>query len=475
MGVKTYYRIEFETLSALSIGATDSDVTDHDVVLDSRGLPLIPGTSLAGAYRDFFYDRREPDDRVAESECNRVFGNLETDGSPLRVYDATFEGGNDIVSIRDNVSLKDKVAVPGLKFDRQIVERGARFVTYLEILRAPTGDDTVGCTQEDVGRIVAGLDSGTITLGAKTTRGLGRVRVTDCRMREFTLPEDKGSWLRFDMFGDVDEHWSVNENSVEVLVFTDAQGNKSSRLAQQANDDLVIRLTLELRGGISVREYTTEVEQADFAQLVVHTNPESDNPVPLIPGTSWAGAIRSRYEQLANLLQVPLSTTNALFGYVGKTNEGDTRTQRSRISFSESLIEGGEWITYTRNAIDRITGGTIPHALFTERSYFGGTTELMISIDRPGDFEAQSLEPLLATLADLHNGFLAVGGLTAVGRGLFRINGAQSSLTLPGKSLEASRDVSAQFFEGLLVEGSDGLVQPDIRKLSMMLMGGEVA
>ncbi|MBR3314562.1 MAG: hypothetical protein IKG18_10530 [Atopobiaceae bacterium] len=475
MSVKTYYRIEFETLSALSIGATDSDVTDHDMVLDSRGLPLIPGTSLAGAYRDLFYDRNTSDNTLAESECIRIFGDLETGDSALRVYDATFEGGNDTVTIRDNVSLKDKVAVPGLKFDRQIVERGACFVAYLEIPHTPTDDDSTGCTQEDVERIVTGLDDGTITLGAKTTRGLGRVRVMDCRMRNFALPQEKDAWLAFDMFGSVAEHWNPNTGEVDVLISTDEQGNKSTKLLSQPKDSLILKLALTLRGGVSVREYTTEVEKADFSQLVVHTNAEADNPTPVIPGTSWAGAIRTRYAQLAKLLQLPDDATTSLFGFVGKVSDGKTTTQRSRISFSESVIEGGEWITYTRNAVDRITGGTIPKALFTERSYYGGTTELVISIDRPSDLNVRILEPLLATLADLHNGFLAVGGLTAVGRGLFHIDRTQSSVALPGKPIEESRATSTRFFEELLAEGSGGLVQPDIRKLSTMLMGGEVA
>ena len=477
---KTYYRIEFELLSALSIGATDSDVTDHDMVLDSRGLPLIPGTSLAGAYRNLFFDGEATDEKAAERDCRRIFGDLDVGNSPLRVYDATYESGNGTISIRDSVSLENKVAKPGLKFDRQIVERGTRFVTYLEILReAQSEHDEIGCTRQDVERIVAAMEDGTITLGAKTTRGLGRVSVIDCRTRSFSLPDDKDAWLHFDMFGNPDEQWHESLAGVNTLVATDAQSHKTSSLPSRPNDKLVITLALTLRGGISVREYTTEVDEADFSQLIVHTSDNVDDPTPIIPGTSWAGAIRTRYEQLAKSLQTPANITKELFGYVGKDSENKTLTQRSRITFSESIVEGGEWISYTRNAIDRITGGTIPRALFTERSYYGGTTELVITIDRPGELCNRLgkgiYAPLLATLADLHNGFLAVGGLTAVGRGLFHIDGTRSSLMLPGVSNEESQALSKRFFDGLLAEETDGLVQPDLQMLSTIITGGEVA
>ena len=109
MKEKVYYRIQLELRSPLSVGASDSVHTDVDVVLDSRGLPLIPATSLAGVYRSAF-----DEDRAVE-----IFGELLGDGNPghaesaVRVFDGTWVGGNGTVSVRDSVALRDRVAIDG--------------------------------------------------------------------------------------------------------------------------------------------------------------------------------------------------------------------------------------------------------------------------------------------------------------------------------------------------------------------------
>ena len=64
MKEKVYYRIELELQSPMSIGASDSVLTDVDVVLDGRGKPLIPATSLAGVYRSAF----------SEKDAVKIFG-----------------------------------------------------------------------------------------------------------------------------------------------------------------------------------------------------------------------------------------------------------------------------------------------------------------------------------------------------------------------------------------------------------------
>ena len=57
-------------------------------------------------------------------------------------------------------------------------------------------------------------------------------------------------------------------------------------------------------------------------------------------------------------------------------------------------------------------------------TYYNGTTTLEISIKAP---KADEKKILCAVLADLHYGFLAVGGLTSIGRGLFEITKANEN------------------------------------------------
>ena len=93
---------------------------------------------------------------------------------------------------------------------------------------------------------------------------------------------------------------------------------------------------------------------------------------------------------------------------------------RSKITFSESQIKGGAFKELTRTAIDRFTGGAADGALYTEETYYGGESDLKIMI-KSKEIDEDFKNVLSAAIADLHGGYLAVGGLTAVGRGLFKV------------------------------------------------------
>ena len=151
---------------------------------------------------------------------------------------------------------------------------------------------------------------------------------------------------------------------------------------------------------------------------------KEDEDIPVVPGTSWAGAFRHRIEELAGGSGKAL--TDEWFGKVETGGNGNKT--RSRITFSESQISGGAFKEITRNAIDRFTGGAADGALYTEKTYYGGDTELKIVI-KSDSIDENFGNALAAAIADLHGGYLAVGGLTAVGRGLFKVtavNGANN-------------------------------------------------
>ena len=162
--------------------------------------------------------------------------------------------------------------------------------------------------------------------------------------------------------------------------------------------------------GLSIRAYSTDVgyngeSLPDFKQMTMR------NGTPVIPGTSWAGAIRDRFKQLSDD-----KLTDGLFGFVcEKSNE----TKPSRILFSESQITGASFKEMTRNSIDRFSGATKDTALYTERTCYGGRAQLTIMVR--GALSDEERIVLSAVLLDLHNGYLSIGGLTSVGRGLFSI------------------------------------------------------
>lgn len=375
---RIYYRYVFKLCSPLSLGSGLNDNTDSDVLLDSRGVPFIPATSIAGVIRHSIAD---------QSATDRLFGSIDGEGADTQVvtYDAVCSG-NFTVTVRDSVKLKNKVAEDTGKFDFEAVETDAEFVGFIEII-----DDKISDADEIILDALGKIDLGLLRFGHKITRGYGAVKMTRCLRLIFT---DIDKWLDFDMFDD--GCW-----------------NGAEKIELNAKSDTArIILKLKQRGGLSIRSYTTKVLDGeevapDYEQLSLKRG------IPVIPGTSWAGAFRERFCEFTNE-----EVCNDLFGYIEKDKKNAVN-RKSWISFGESRIENTKSKLITRNSIDRYTGGTNDGALYTERTVYNGETELEITLsERPAD---NAVAALMAVIADLDNGFLAVGGLAAVGRGLFSV------------------------------------------------------
>jgi len=376
---RIYYKLNIKLVSPLSIGSGEDRYTDHDVIVDSCGKPFIPGTAIAGVLRSnienadiiFGYIKTEKEDSRDEYD------------SKIAVYDARMQSKKFFITNRDCVKLKDKVSVPGAKFDLQAVEPGAEFIGYIELF-----DDKYA---EIIESALSEMNAGNIRLGTKTTRGYGQVKLSVYKKEIRTANE----WIDFDMF----------DNATFAEEFILPEPNRRKQL----------RLSLKSKGGISVREYSTDVGMPDYQTMGLKSvKDKNKNEVPVIPGTSWAGAFRSRFEEFAGEEQ-----TKTLFGNVGSECGNTEDVIKSKIYFNETQFENGIYKEYTRNSIDRFSGATKDGALYTERTYYYGETELVITY--PNDLSAESKLALCACIADLHNGFLAVGGLTSVGRGVFEI------------------------------------------------------
>lgn len=371
---RVYYQLRIRLAAPLSVGSGESESTDHDVFVDGNGNPVIPATSIAGVLRAF----------VGGDTAVELFGEIakkegdKTIPSKIRVYDARCtKGDKDYITNRDFVKLKEKVAVKGAKFDCQVVETGAEFVSYCELL---------DCTYENVLEAAfAALNNGEIGLGAKTTRGFGRVNLS-VKKRVF---KDVDNWLDFKMFNE--SEWA----SQQPLILKDT-----------ISDKVVMHVGLRSLGGLSIREYSTDIDMPDYKTLSLKTQSEF---TPVIPGSSWAGAFRDKCSQIL--------TNEEITDYFGEVNETTAKAVKSQVCFSESILSGGTPKDVTRNSIDRFSGATKSGALYTERTYYYGETSLTITFP----YNERLISAIGVCLADLHHGFLTVGGLSSIGRGLFRI------------------------------------------------------
>lgn len=416
---KKYYKMKFTLASPLAIGDGSNYTTDRDVVRDSKGVPYIPASAIAGVSRSMFLKNKNLIDLYfGKVDINTDRNNssaVEAKESRLIFYDANIPEKADYnITVRDSVALDEcKTAMDGAKFDMEVLEPGIEFTTYIEQNIYSDSDENIAY------EIVCKWLHNKVHLGGKTMRGYGEVKDVSVLEKNFSLDEDEkvSEWLLFDMY---------DENA-----WKDAEEIDSET---ETYDDGIVKVILQLKqnSGISIRRYTTKISEdenvslPDSEQLFVRIN---GNEIPVIPGTSWAGAFSHRMKEL-----VPECVENNFFGNVSKN-----RRIRSKIMFGETQLFNAIPKVMTRNAIDRFSGGTANQALFTEQTYYDGEGELKIEIKKDEDSQTKKYrlnkevaKALAATITDLHNGFLAVGGLTAIGRGLFKVTGVQ----IDGKNID---------------------------------------
>jgi CRISPR/Cas system CSM-associated protein Csm3 (group 7 of RAMP superfamily) len=189
------HRFRVDVFSQLCIGTgMPSLEADQTVVRDSEGRPMIPATTLKGAARDLVRVHAGlPADIFAAAfgTAGRAAAGSggqagPSDGSPSAVIitDARCRRASiPTVSIVRTVALNDdRVAVPGALASFEVVEpwvegAGASFTTACfegTVRPSPLVDVDEG--ERAVGTVLAGL-SAIASLGSRTSRGWGRVRV----------------------------------------------------------------------------------------------------------------------------------------------------------------------------------------------------------------------------------------------------------------------------------------------------------
>lgn len=434
---KHYLKITFQLDSPLCIGSGRNDITDQDILRDARGIPYIPGSAVAGVLREACQGIM--DDKVwkyyfgysSTNTGNKVKSDDDIIESQIIFYDATLVGDNKDkegnpkyrISQRDGVALNEyKSAKKQAKFDREILEGDCKFQTFIEISEEQSDVNEKVKADEVLTNIAKIWKETDIRFGAKTTRGYGKICNVEIigKNFDFTLKDEISSWIDFDIF---------EENSWEnAILYNDMLNTLMKDNIWTLKDNNRLSLKLRLEGGLSIRRYSTECsEEESSPDQEQMTTLSSGDEVAVIPGTTWAGAIGHRMEELIDCSKVKEVERGKgdiqKYYYFGTVNS--KVKEKSLIYFSESKLTGGQFKKMSRNAINRFLGSTAEGALFTEKIYIGGETTLDISFGDPYNtavvYSDDFINALAATLTDLHEGYLAVGGATSVGRGIFSI------------------------------------------------------
>ena len=236
---------------------------------------------------------------LTKEDIRNTNGRVRLTESEVVTYDACMIDPASLyrVTKRDMVALDEyKTAIDGAKFDFQILEPGVRFVTYIE--------QNIDCEKKKyvLREIIDAWMKAKIQIGSKTGRGYGHTKGISYKTAWFDLgqEEDLQKWLDFNMYDEGDKNWSDTDKPVCLSNLTPSNDEyqkisvhyEMHKISLKAEEQCNIVLKLQQQGGISIRQYSTEVGEADYQQLTISDG--SKEGMPVIPGTSWAGAFRAQ-------------------------------------------------------------------------------------------------------------------------------------------------------------------------------------
>lgn len=469
-------RCVIECISPLSIGSGGSDdwddamlVTDHD------GVPVIPGSSLAGALRAAYQSTYGCD------ETDAVFGHIKgkhnvqhqsslveigfgwlagqsgsprPPGSTEPLRDPLLVNAQQTYK-RNHVRLSDLGVVDGTGLhDANYLPLGHRFHFELRL----RGDDE-SLTKTRAHRLISLLNSPAVTLGSGWGVGQGQFKLMSVHERLFDLSKQQ----ELSEFGQHPADISQQSEVLTLLPPDKLSGDLKSTPA-------VISWTLKSKfagawlvaGGdpidTDIRHFHSgESPSKRVAQIIPWREGRvvwgeqkgryEEFPKALIPGSSIRGALRHRVayhlnriykvfadkqlcetegaltppEYRAKLAQIAQNSGQPdpplweLFGGL----ETDTNTGKAG-----RLVVEDVWPRNTKHGfqdhvtIDRLSGGAYRGHLFDESIMWGGEVEIKLHIEDPQQQVPPKVRLALGrALDDLAKGHLALGGGTGRGHG----------------------------------------------------------
>lgn len=424
-----------QTPTHLGNGDTDG-IVDMPLLLDeATGKALLPGTSLAGALRNYLQERRHGfGQRQRDAAIEALFGGDKGDdrGSQSSLIADDALGERPRIELRDGVRIDpvtrtakvdfENGKARGYKYDLQLLEAGTRFPLRMELL--------VSGNEQELKRTLAlaldGLANGEIAIGLRKRRGFGECRVTNWRVRRYILkqPADLLGWLTEDH-----ADWGYASGS------SDQVGNDIAELLGVPLDDsdkrqlCKIHAEFILDGSLLIRAGFGEQDRGpDTVHL--HSSQPDGRRKPVLSGTSLAGALRHRAERILHTVGDTGRAAAMVENVFGPSEiTGDKRQARaSRLVVKETVIANPVDLVQNRIRIDRFTGSVHGTGLFNEQPVFGKNDTLVtvdLSLRNPKKAE---IGLLLLLLKDLWTGDLPLGGEASSGRG--RLKGVRADIAI---------------------------------------------
>lgn len=422
----------------------------REVRLDGPGGPLLLGSSLAGALRErlceaLLGDRQGEDAAHTNPLIIDLFGGRrgDPDGSRSAViaYDSVARENVD-PEVRDGVQIVPDtgVARDHAKYDMEVWPPGTRVPIRLHLIVPADQAGQEASLLAGLCLATEGFDDGEIRLGARGRRGLGRVRLGEARAHRYPLGDDPTGWLSWlatglpdrapvpdgtppadTVLGAVKAAWQAGADGVQAA--HEALGGRAAASSRRC----VIRADMCFRGGVLIGAPQDTAKGADTGHL-------HSADIPILSGTSVAGAVRQRMRRIAHEVRKDRGDAPSWIELACGTEPGQrgggrgpsrTGGSASRLEVEEVPLCGGRPLDVTRVSLDPWTQGTIPGALFQEEPIYGARATVELRLRLPEDAKLADALCGLAMLAtrDMLLGEVPFGGTTGVGRGAIRPGG----------------------------------------------------
>lgn len=426
-------------LTPARFGASEeSAVTSMSILRDAdSNRPLLPGSSIAGAMRAYLRERKhgyETEETKGFSQLSqKLFGNVVDGGqgesreSYLLIDDALAD--KTATEFRPGVSIESATRIVkevkgkgGQLYDMELLEAGSGFELNFE-LDLPEKENEQSELLEAFAIALTGFEAGEIGMGARKRRGFGECKVSQWNVQIYDLknPKELTAWI-----SGAPGSQPTGNTIAEKLGFTHPLSDQRHRFKLEAE--------FRLPGSLLIRSGGNDPAAPDMVHL--RSKHGGAGHVPILSGTSLAGAMRARGLRIAKTLfaddKKARKFVSEIFGpdELPKQNERklDEPPFASRMTVRERKVEGEKDMVQSRIRIDRFTGGTFPGALFEQQPVIGGRKgRVTVSVELRNPQDAQ-IGLLLHILKDLWTGDLALGGESSAGRG--RLEGIKADMWL---------------------------------------------
>lgn len=443
-----------------------SVLIDSPVLTDLNGLPIIPGTSIAGVFRksarDSFKNEEDIKDifgySTDESEgagSRLIFSHgivIDKDGKPVINL---IKNKNDFLKLLsfERFPLREKNAINGKgvakkhsKFDEQIVPKGVRFAFEIEFRGNCESEED----RQKWSNIINLVKSDNFRLGGGSRHGFGLVKLLNFKENVYRLnvEEELKNYLDREFLAESEELFNnVGKGSFYIDI------NKNTAFKEYA-------LKLKPRDFfIFSSGFTSEDTDADMTPLkevaITYDTDKSDKIYYIIPASSIKGAISHRVAyhynyikgnfaenytvkddncigegEIEDLVSPNNQACKVLFGSKKEKKGSKAAGEKSNdkagnVFFEDIFIEetDGKIVKLHHVSIDRFTGKSIDGALFSEEVLqLKKDSEITIKffvkkevIDSDKDIE----KALSRAIFDIENGLLPLGGGVNRGHGIF--------------------------------------------------------